>query len=1010
MLNYKNIEISETEAEAIAKSIFDMTGKAKKLAGEIDFNFRFQNADNHIFVLKISRPNEAEAYLHFQDEILKHLEKKETKFQFPKAFRLENGKGIFDFTDKNDLVRKVRMIHWIDGSVYSDLDTTNIILLNSLGEVAGELTTLLMDFNHQFSTRNFDWNLSDCLWVKEHIHLFSAEKLQIVQPFISNFELNQNQYLQLRKTTIHNDANENNILVANTGVVNHVISIFDFGDAVYSQLINDLAITCAYAIMDLEQPLDGACQIAQSYHNTCHLTEQELSFLYNLIAMRLIVSATKSAINKVKEPENTYLQISDAKAWNLLKKWGQVSHNYANYAFRNACGYEPVPQLNTFLAFAKEAKTKISDLIKETESLPVKALDLSITSDFIGHFNNYRSADDIINRNISKQIAEQNTIFVGGYGEIRPLYIADAFEVKTNEGYEHRTVHMGIDIWCKPGTNVWAIESGQVITSHNNANHKDYGPTIILKHETAQLTFYTLYGHLSRESLAQMPVGKQVNKGDKIGEIGIFEVNGNWAPHLHFQIILDRLNCETDFYGVCTPTKWPIFQSICPDPNLIFKNEILTNAKSIEPNNILSRRKAILGKSLSVSYSKPLTMVRGEMQYLINNQGQKYLDTVNNVAHVGHEHPKVVEAGIQQMKLLNTNTRYLSEAIIHYAENLLATFPPELCVIHFVNSGSEANELALRMARAVTKQKDIIALEIGYHGNTQGCIDISSYKFNGKGGQGQPETTHILPLPDTFRGLHRGQNTAANYAAYADDIIANLHNSGKGVAAFIAESIVSCGGQVELPDHYLGQVYSKIRAAGGVCIADEVQTGFGRVGKAFWGFQLQNVVPDIVTLGKPIGNGHPLGAVVCTRAVADAFANGMEYFNTFGGNPVSCAIGNAVLEVIKADQLQNNAALVGDFLKKEFGNLKQKYHQIGDVRGQGLFLGIEFTDKKLQPLSSLATYIADRMVDYKILMSLDGPANNVLKIKPPMCFNLSNAQYLLDSFEQLMKETKGMHF
>ncbi|MEL7221986.1 MAG: aminotransferase class III-fold pyridoxal phosphate-dependent enzyme, partial [Bacteroidota bacterium] len=296
---------------------------------------------------------------------------------------------------------------------------------------------------------------------------------------------------------------------------------------------------------------------------------------------------------------------------------------------------------------------------------------------------------------------------------------------------------------------------------------------------------------------------------------------------------------------------------------------------------------------------------------------------------------------------------------------------------------------------------------VGYHGNTGACIDVSSYKFDGKGGQGAPESTHIVPLPDTFRGIHRNLATAGtDYAQYVNQAIAKVQQAGRNIAGFIGESILSCGGQIVLPEGYLKAVYQAVRQAGGYCIADEVQVGFGRVGTAFWGFELQGVIPDIVTMGKPIGNGHPLAAVVTTREVAEKFANGMEFFNTFGGNPVSCAIGREVLRVVQEETLQANALQIGTYLKKGLKNLQQKYPIIGDVRGTGFFLGFELIRDKenLTPAAHQASYLANRMRQRGILMSTDGPDHNVIKIKPPMCFDQANADFLLENLDLVFAE------
>jgi 4-aminobutyrate aminotransferase-like enzyme len=513
-----------------------------------------------------------------------------------------------------------------------------------------------------------------------------------------------------------------------------------------------------------------------------------------------------------------------------------------------------------------------------------------------------------------------------------------------------------------------------------------------------------LYGHLSESTLKLVKQGQKIMKGDLIAYVGDAHENGDWSPHLHFQIMLDLLDNKHDFPGVAFPKNVSVWSSMCPNPNVLFKFEGLPAHQNKSSMDLIDFRKNHLGKSLSLSYKNPLKIVRGSGVYLIDDTGRKYLDTVNNVAHVGHEHPRVVKAGQEQMAVLNTNSRYLHENIHAFARELLSTFPKELSVVHFVNSGSEANELALRMVKAYTQAKDMIAVEIGYHGNTNACIDISSYKFDGKGGQGAPEHTHIVPLTDRFRGLYRGENTAEKYAKHIDKQIENIHLKGRKLAGFICESIISCGGQVELPENYLKLAYQAVREVGGLCIADEVQTGCGRVGQTFWGFQLHDVIPDIVTIGKPIGNGHPLAAVVCTQEVANAFANGMEYFNTFGGNPVSCAIGNEVLRVIKDEKLQENALKVGTYLKDELLKLQKSFPIIGDVRGQGLFLGFELTDENKNPLTEKASYLANRMKDFGILMSTDGKDNNALKIKPPMIFSIENANELLERIIQIFQE------
>jgi len=407
---------------------------------------------------------------------------------------------------------------------------------------------------------------------------------------------------------------------------------------------------------------------------------------------------------------------------------------------------------------------------------------------------------------------------------------------------------------------------------------------------------------------------------------------------------------------------------------------------TLPPDELRERRNHHISRALSVAYDRPLCVVRGRGQFLFDDRGRPYLDLVNNVCHVGHCHPRVVEAGQKQMAALNTNTRYFYDGLTDYAERLSSTLPGDLEVCFFVNSGSEANELALRLASAFTGREGLLVLDGGYHGNTSRMIGSSPYKFRGEGGQGPgAPTVHVAPMPDGYRGKHKGQGRETG-VAYGDEAGRILNETDTEFAAFLAEPILSCGGQIVPPDGFLETAFQHARDVGAVCIMDEVQVGFGRMGTHFWGFQTQNVVPDIVVMGKPIGNGHPMAAVVTSYEIADAFANSMEYFSTFGGNPVSCAIGLAVLDVIEEEQLQQRALDLGARLREGLNRLMNEFPLIGDVRGMGLFQGFELVRSRttLEPASLEASRLVNRMRDRGFLLSTDGPLHNVIKIKPPM--------------------------
>ena len=422
--------------------------------------------------------------------------------------------------------------------------------------------------------------------------------------------------------------------------------------------------------------------------------------------------------------------------------------------------------------------------------------------------------------------------------------------------------------------------------------------------------------------------------------------------------------------------------------------------------DILRLRRQVLNPTLSVSYNEPLKIVRGEGIHLYDQYGQPYLDMVNNVCHVGHCHPRVVAAGQAQMAQLNTNTRYLHDNIVEYALRLTATLPAALSVVFLTNSGTEANDLALRLARAHTRAQGVIVVDHAYHGHSPSMVELSPYKFNGKGGQGQASHVGVVAMPDVYRGPFREPSEAGRqYGALLQPAIESLRRHDIATAAFYCESLLGCGGQIVLPEGYLAEAYAAVRAAGGVCLADEVQVGFGRVGEHFWAFERQGVVPDIVTMGKPMGNGHPMGAVVTTPEIAASFVNGMEYFNTFGGNPVSCAIALAVLDVIADEKLQENARRVGGFLLDGLRELQQRHDAIGDVRGCGLFIGVELVRDRAArtPDRPKAKAVVEAMKARHVLLSTEGPDDNVLKIKPPIVFSQANAEEFLDKLDQVLR-------
>jgi 4-aminobutyrate aminotransferase-like enzyme/Ser/Thr protein kinase RdoA (MazF antagonist) len=768
-----NPPIDSERAAALARQYFGLEGEVSDLPSYIDQNFRLQGTQSS-YVLKFAHAAEQHANLDLENQLMRRLAEFSTQCRCPQVLESVDGESIVEVPDGIGAGRFMRVVSFLDGVLLADARPYVPGLMRVMGRSLGSMDDAFVGFEHPAMDREMSWDLARAAEVASHLGVVEdPEMRRIVSHFILQFLARVGTEIpNLRRSVVHNDANDLNVLVGESAA----IGVIDFGDAVRTCTVFNLAIAAAYAVFDAEDPVATLCDLVAGYNESFPLEERELAVVFPALCMRLCVTFVLAAADAAERPDNNeYILVSQRPARAMLRTFWAIDPSEVHDRLRTACGFEL----------------------------------------------------------------------------------------------------LGAEV------------AGRV------------------------------------------------------------------------------------------------------------------------PEALLARRAEKLGPSLSVSYRDPLKIVRGKGQYLFDERGRGYLDCVNNVCHVGHCHPRVVAAAQQQIARLNTNTRYLHDNLVEYAERLTACFPNPLSVCFLVCSGSEANELAMRMARAHTGRKDWVVLDVGYHGNTTGLVDLSAYKHAGPGGEGCPEHVHVADLPCGYRGLHR-YGTADIGPRYAESVAQALDRAAQrgGAAVFFVESISGCGGQVEYPEGYLASAFEHARNAGALCVSDEVQVGFGRVGSHMWAFETQGVVPDIVTLGKPIGNGHPIGAVITTPEIAASFDNGMEYFNTFGGNPVSCATGLAVLDVLESEDLMHHAEVVGSRLLEGLKALQSRFEILGDVRGRGLFLGVEMVrdaDTREPAAEELAT-IVERMKNAGILLSTDGRFHNVLKFKPPMPFSLVDAELLLESLDRVLTE------
>jgi 4-aminobutyrate aminotransferase-like enzyme/Ser/Thr protein kinase RdoA (MazF antagonist) len=1008
-------ELSPPEALRLVRDVWRLDARsAEPLPGERDTNFLIRGSGASAWVLKVAPADASEGELRLEMEALLWLARRDGAIPVPHLRQLPDGETIAR-VPAGGRTHTARVLDYLEGRILAGVRPRTFTLLRDLGRVLGRVDEALRDFRPTHTRpSDFPWDLRNAGNVIElGLNALSTERRALLEPILERFRHSVEPRLaHLPSGVLHGDANDHNVLVESSGPDPRdgarVSGLIDFGDLSVGPRVAEPAIAAAYALLGERDPIHAAAAVVSGYHEVASLSEEELDVLWDLILARLAVSVAISARRTQAELSDPYLTVSEAPAWHALEMLRAVHPRFARDVLRGACGFEPCPRSVSVKAWLKAHPAKRSVMPAGVMTRPL-VLDLSVSTlevaDAVGPVD-----ADVLGPQIFGLMEKAGaSVGIGRYAEPRALYAEPHFEHPSGDPLLKRSVHIAVDLFAAAGTPVLAPLDGTVQSCVDNEGASNYGPTVILEHGVGEVTFWTLYGHLSRETLAALEPGKQLRAGDAFGTLGDPSVNGAWPPHLHFQLITDLLDRSGEFPGVAASHELEVWKSLSPDPRTLIE---LPEGAGAPPGStidaLLGRRHGLLGQNLSVSYRRPLHIVRGRGQRLFDANALAYLDCVNNVAHVGHAHPRVVDAVARQKGALETNTRYLHESILRFAERLLETLPEPLAVCWFVNSGSEANELAIRMARAATGRYDIVVLEDAYHGNTSTLVDVSPYKHAGPGGHGAPDWVHVAVVPDDYRGAFRRDepDRGSRYAASVAEAARRAALRGSGPAAFLHESLLSCAGQIDPPPGYLSAAYAAIRNAGGLAIADEVQVGLGRVGTHFWGFETQGVVPDIVTVGKPLGNGHPLGAVITTRAVADAFHNGMEYFNTFGGNPASCAAGIAVLDVIRDEDLQAHARAVGDRLLHGLATLGPHHAAVGDVRGRGLFVGVELVrdPDTREPDGALADYLVQRARERGVLLSTDGPHHNVIKLKPPMVFDAADADRVVTLLDELLEE------
>ena len=980
----------------------------ERLDGEYDLNFRAVTREGRAHVLKVMRPGCEAALIKMQVAALTHLAEAAPELPLPRVITARGGERLIEANDPEGTPRLVWLQEALPGICYADFRPHDACLIEDLGRRAGALAAGLAGFDHPGLRRDFKWDLTQADWITGNLDAVNDPTRRALLREVCTAYADLRPALDaLPRQAVHNDLNDYNILVSGDGGSGYVSGLIDFGDMCAAPRICDLAICAAYVVLDHDSPEIALEALVAGYHAVNPLTPQEIDMLYPLLRMRLAVSVVNSTLMAAEAPDDPYVTISQAPAWRFLEH-GKLDPDLLRCRLRAACGLPLSEAIARVAAWIDSARGSFAPVIGvPLDAAPMGSLSVEAVATPRNPFNMTHAEAAALG---SDRFGPDD-IWLGYYREPRLVYTAPAFRKGRWKSSNRRTVHMGVDVFAPAGTPVSAPLVATVAFTENRTGSLDYGGMVILAHETPTGdVFHTLYGHLDPESIAGLEEGQEIAAGAVFARFGAADCNGGWAPHLHFQLAMTLAGMGTDWPGVADPDELSLWEAICPNPApLLNLPDAHVRWQPTDKAQVAEKRQAHFGGNLKLSYDAPVMLMRGWQHHMFDEWGRPYLDAYNNVPHVGHAHPRIQAVVADQLTRMNSNTRYLHPAQVAFAEKLLSKLPPELSVCYFVNSGSEANELALRLARAASGGQGMVTPDHGYHGNTTGAMALSAYKFNAKGGAGQPDWVELIDLPDDYRGAfgREGGDPGAAYAAQVDEALARMAEKGLRPAGFIAETFPSVGGQILPPEGYLEGVYKRIRAAGGICIADEVQTGLGRLGSHYFAFEAQGVLPDVVVLGKPIGNGHPLGVVVTTPEIAEAFARGPEFFSTFGGSTLSCRVGKTVLDIVDDEGLMENAAMMGARLSEGLERLAAKHALMGDVRGMGLFVGVEMvTDRETRrPATRQTAYILNRMRAARILIGCEGPDNNVLKIRPPLTIDAEGVDLLLHQMDLILSET-----
>jgi 4-aminobutyrate aminotransferase-like enzyme/Ser/Thr protein kinase RdoA (MazF antagonist) len=956
-------EVSPDQAARVAETVFGVTGPITELGSQQDRNFRIDAADGR-YVLKVANPAVPEVQLACQNAAMEHLAR--GGVTVPRPCPAASG-ATLERARIGDADLLVRLLTFLDGTPLASFGYLSPAVRGRLGGLAATACREFTGFDAPGLDRRLEWDLrhAEAVVASFAPHVVDpARRDRVVSATAAACERLGRVENDLRIAPIHGDVTGDNV-VGEVGADGRAWpgGLIDFGDITRSWVVSELAVTCAAILHQMGGDPLGWLPAVAAFHGIVPLDDADVAALWPLVVLRGATLVAADERQLALDPQNDYVAGNLENDLLIFESSASLPWALAEAAIREALGLgggtRAVPHLAPMVSGLGADRTEIVDLSATSEALDE------------GRWMDAGAEDAAF-----AAAAESAPVALARYGEHRLTRAA------VHRADEPATCALHAEVGLAAGRGVAAPAAGTVVEASPERL------VVLCDDATVQLEGVD----------PAVKAGDRVTTGDPLGAVAAGPAG---RGRIRVQLCLVP---EADPPAFATPSAAAAWRRICPDPSPLLG--IACAAPEVDAGRVFARRDGAFARVQPHYYAAPPQIERGWRHHLVDATGRVYLDMVNNVTVLGHAHPRVAGAIARQSRLLNTNSRFNYAAVADFCERLAALAPDGLDTVVLVNSGTEANDVALRLAWAHTGRQIVVAMREAYHGWSMAADAIStSVADNPRALETRPEWVRLVDSPNSYSGTHRGPESGPSYIRDALAVIHGLEERAEVPAAFISETVHGNAGGILLPDGYLEAVYGAIRAAGGICIADEIQVGYGRLGHHFWGFRQQGVEPDVITIAKAMGNGHPLGAVITRREIAESFAAEGSFFSSTGGNPVSCRVGLAVLDVIESEGLQENARAVGEHLLARLRDLAERHPVIGAVHGIGLYASVELVTSRetREPATEVADAICERMRELGIVVQPTGDHLNMLKIKPPLCITRESADFFVEQLELVLR-------